>query len=472
MTGALGGRWIGAGIVAGLVAGSATWGAGAGAQDRGATRWVTAWSTSQQALGDAPLTNATVRLTARVTLAGDAIRIRLDNTFGREPLTIGRAFVGHRVRGALIATGSNRPITFDGSPQVSIAPGASILSDPVALPVLAQQDLAVSLFVPGQRVQPSQHTNAVVTSWRSPDGSGDVAAGESATPFTATTTSTWWLKAIEVQAGESTGAVVAFGDSITDGTCSTLDAHDRWEDLLSLRLGLEHDAAVRSGASRMDGPRAVLNEGIGGNTLTREGLNPPPDSPTALERFERDVASHHGVDTVVLFMGTNDIRRGAGARQVIEAMTTIAQRARAAKLRAIGVTIIPRHSQPATSATPWDDSRTRIRNEVNAWLRSGRAPFDAVIDFDRVVRDPADADRIRPAFDCGDGIHPSPRGYFEMGVVARPVDTEKALSTTADQAAGACERGRLCLAPPQCATASGIQGRSRRMVRTSRWSRR
>jgi lysophospholipase L1-like esterase len=412
MTGARIGQWIGAGIVAGAVAVGATWGASAGAQVRGASRWVTAWSTSHQALGDAVITNATVRLIARVTIPGDGVRLRFDNTFGRDPLTIGRALVGYRVRGALLAAGSNRAVMFNGSPQVSIPPGSTVLSDPVALPVLAQQDLAVSLFVPGQRLQPSQHTNAVVTSWRSADGSGDVAANESATPFTGTFTSTWWLKAIEVEASAPTGAVVAFGDSITDGTCTTLDAHDRWVNLLSVRLGLEHDAEVRAG--RTHALRAVLNEGIGGNTLTREGLTPAPDSPTALERFDRDVTSHHGVETVVLFMGTNDIRRGASGRQVIDAMTTIGQRLRAARLRALAVTIIPRHNQPPTAATPWDDSKTRIRNEVNAWLRGGRAPFDAIIDFDRIVRDTADADRIRPAFDCGDGIHPSPRGYFEM----------------------------------------------------------
>lgn len=385
------------------------------AQAPSSPRWVTAWSTSHQARGEATISNATVRLLARVTIPGDAIRIRLDNTFGREPLAIGRAFVGHRVRGALVAAGSNRPVTFNGVANVSIDPGGTVLSDPVALPVLAQQDIAVSLFVPGTNVQPTQHTGAVVTAWRSADGSGDVSADESVTPFANTFASTWWLKAVEVSATASSGAVVAFGDSITDGTCSTLDAHDRWENVVSVRLSLEHNAAVRAGAPATARHRAMLNEGIGGNTLTRENLTPAPDSPIGLERLDRDALSHHGVDTVVLFMGTNDIRRGAGARQVIAAMTTIGERVRAAKLRALAVTIIPRHNQPATAASPWDSARTRVRNEVNAWLRSSSTPFDAVIDFDRVVRDPADADRIRPAFDCGDGIHPSPRGYFEMG---------------------------------------------------------
>lgn len=378
-------------------------------------RWVTAWSTSHQIRAEPAISNATVRFMARVTIPGDTIRLRFDNTLGTEPLRIGRAFVGHRVRGALLAAGSNRPLTFSGAAEATIAPGATAWSDPVAFPVLAQQDLAVSLYIPGQRVAPTQHTGAVVTSYRTADGGGDVTADESGTPFTGTVTSLWWLKSIEVQASASSGAIAVFGDSITDGTCTTLDAHDRWENLLSVRLGLEHDAAVRAGLGAVERWRAVLNEGIGGNTLTREGLNPGPDSPTGVERLERDVLSHHGVDTVVLFMGTNDIRRGASASQVIAAMTTIAQRVRAAGIRVIGVTIIPRHNVPAVPGNSgWDTGKTRIRNEVNAWIRS-RAVFDAVIDFDRVVADVSNPDLIRPAFNCGDGIHPSPRGYFEMG---------------------------------------------------------
>lgn len=384
-------------------------------QTPAARHWVTAWSTSHQVLAEPAISNATVRFVARVTIPGDTIRLRFDNTLGTEPLRIGRAFVGHRVRGALLAAGSNRPLTFGGAGDVTIAPGATVWSDPVALPVLAQQDLAVSLYMPGQRVPPTQHTGAVVTSYRTADGSGDATADESATPFTGTITSLWWLKSIEVQASASSGAIAAFGDSISDGTCTTLDAHDRWEDLLSVRLGLDHDVSVRAGLGAGERWRAVLNEGIGGNTLTREGLNPAPDSPTGVERLERDVLSHHGVDTVVVFMGTNDIRRGASASQVIAAMTTIAQRVRAAGMRAIGVTIIPRHNVAAVPGNSgWDTGKTRIRNEVNAWIRS-RAAFDAVIDFDRVVADASNPDLIRPAFNCGDGIHPSPRGYFEMG---------------------------------------------------------
>jgi lysophospholipase L1-like esterase len=378
------------------------------------TRWVTAWSTSQQVLGEDRIANATVRMLARVTVPGDEIRVRLDNTFGTEPVTIGRAFAGYRVRGALLAAGSNRPLAFGGAAEVTIPAGGTVASDPLRLAVRAQQDLAISLHVRGTAVRPSQHTNAVVTSYRSADGSGDVAANESAAPFETPTTSTWWLKAIDVMSPSSPGTIVTFGDSITDGTCSTLDAHDRWENVLSVRLGLEYDA-TRPDRGTRNGLKAVINEGIGGNTITREGLSPPPDSPPGLERLERDVLSHHGVSDVVLFMGTNDIRRGASAASVIEGTAAIVKRVKAKGIRIVGATIIPRHNvAPTGTNTGWNADKTRIRNEVNQWIRT-KAPFDDVIDFDKVVRDPADSDLLVPAFNCGDGIHPSPLGYYEMG---------------------------------------------------------
>jgi lysophospholipase L1-like esterase len=385
------------------------------AQAPNAAPWMTAWSTSQQGLSDARITDATIRMIARVTIPGDAVRIRLDNAFGPDPVTIGRAYVGHRVRGAALAAGSNRPLTFGGRPQAVIPAGGTILSDPVALKVLAQQDLAVSLYVPGSNLKPSQHANAVVTSYKSADGSGDVASEEGPAPFAATTTALWWLKAIDVQSSSASGTIVAFGDSITDGTCATLDAHDRWEDVLSVRLGLEREASGGQSRGGPSGLKAVINEGIGGNTIVREGLSPPADSPPGLERLDRDVLSHHGVTDVVLFMGTNDIRRGATAINVIEGMTAIIQRVKSKGIRIVGVTIIPRHNvAPVGTNTGWNVEKTRMRNEVNQWIRT-KAPFDAVIDFDQVVRNPGNPDLILAPFNCGDGIHPSPLGYFEMG---------------------------------------------------------
>jgi lysophospholipase L1-like esterase len=373
--------------------------------------WVTAWATSQQSLGDTQITNATVRMIARVTIPGDSVRIRLDNAFGVEAVTIGRTYVGHRVQGAGLAAGSNHPVTFNGASAVTIPAGGSIWSDPVRLSVLAQQDVAVSLYIPGSNVKPSQHTGAVVTSYRSADGSGDLTPEEGRAAFSFTTTSLWWLKAIDVESTSSAGAIVAFGDSITDGTCSTLDAHDRWEDVLSVRLGLQQDTTALPARVL----KAVVNEGIGGNTVTGEGLTPPPDSPPGVERLDRDVLAHHGVTDVILFMGTNDIRRGATAGQVISGMTSIIGKIKAKGIRVLGVTIIPRHNAvPTGTNTGWNPDKTRIKNEVNQWIRS-KAPFDKIIDFDSVVRDPTNPDLIRPAFNCGDGIHPSPAGYYAMG---------------------------------------------------------
>ena len=295
-------------------------------------------------------------------------------------------------------------------PGVVVPAGGSVTSDPVSMRVLAQQDLAVSLHVPDTAVRPSQHTNAQVTSYLAANGAGDVVADETATPFTGTTTSTFWVKAIDVSSPSSTGAVVAFGDSITDGTCTTLDAHDRWVDLLAVRLAL--DAATRG---KPDAHKAIVNEGIGGNTITREKLQPPPDSPPGLERLERDVLSHHGVTHVILFIGTNDVRRDAQAEQVIAGMGEVAGRVKARGMKVVGVTMIPRHNRPPVEGNSgWNTAKTGARNDVNRWIRA-RSAFDAVIDFDKIVHDPANADLMVPAFNCGDGIHPSPRGYYEMG---------------------------------------------------------
>jgi lysophospholipase L1-like esterase len=367
--------------------------------------WITAWGTSQQTLGTATITNATVRMIARVTIPGDAVRIRLDNTFGSEPVTIGKVYVGLRVQGPALATGSNRQAFFNRSATVVISAGGTAESDPVPMNVLAWQDLAVSLYIPETNVRPSQHTGAVVTSFMSENGSGDVTADETLKPFTGTTTSMFWLKAIDVRSSSAAGAIVAFGDSITDGTCTTRDAHDRWEDWLALRLN----------AGKVKTYEAVVNEGIGGNTLTRENIQPPPDSPPGIERLDRDVFSHSGVKYVILFMGTNDIRREASAAQVIAGMSDIIKRVKARELKIIGVTIIPRHNvAPSDANTGWNAGKTQIRNEVNQWIRK-QGPFDAVIDFSKTVQDPVNPDLLYPAFNCGDGIHPSPRGYYEMG---------------------------------------------------------
>jgi lysophospholipase L1-like esterase len=393
-------------ITAASVWGMTAWLAPTGAAAQAASpAWITAWTTSQQGLGPAKISNATVRLIARVTAAGDSVRLRLDNTFGTAPVTFGKATIGLRVRGPAVAAGMVKPVSFGGKESVSIAPGATVVSDPVALHVEALQDVAVSLFVSGTDVQPSQHNNAQVTSYLTGNGGGDQTASENGKPFTATTTSMYWLKSIDVSPPGNASTIVAFGDSITDGTCTTLDAHDRWEDALAGRFALEKEVA-----------HAVVNEGIGGNTVTGgANLDPPVNSPPGVDRLDRDVLSHVGVTHVILFEGTNDIRRGAPAAQVIGGIKDIIARVKQKGIKIYGVTIIPRDSVvPGIPDTGWDDAKSKIRNEVNEWIRK-EAGFDAVLDFDRVVRDKSNPDIINVAYDCSDGVHPSPFGYFLMG---------------------------------------------------------
>lgn len=376
----------------------------AGLAQQPTPRWVTAWATSQQGLGQGSVTDATVRLIARVTAGGESVRIRLDNTYGTGPLLIASAYIGQRQRGPALLAGSNRQVHFGGATSVTIPAGGSVRSDPVRMTVLPRQDLAVSLYVPGADVRASQHRGALVTSYVSPNRSGDFTADETRAMY-ATMTSMWWLKSIDVLTSSVGGAIVAFGDSITDGSCSTVDAHDRWEDWLAVRFDAMDDPAAR---------RAVVNEGIGGNTLISEHLQPAPTSTPGIDRLERDVLSHDGVTDVILFMGTNDIRREASAQQVIAGMETIIEQVHARGLRIHGVTIIPRHNRaPTENNSGWTPTKTRVRNQVNDWIR-GDAPFDGVLDFDVVVRDPLNQDLILPAFNCDD-IHPTSRGYYEMG---------------------------------------------------------
>jgi lysophospholipase L1-like esterase len=370
-----------------------------------ANGWVAGWAASQQGQAQAKLSNATVRMIARVTIPGDEVRIRLDNTFGKTPVTFGTATIAPRVRGVGVANGTVKRVTFGGISSVTIPAGGSIQSDPVMMHVDAQQDLAVSLFVSLLEAQPSQHGNAQTTSYVTENGAGDKSDSIDGKEFTGKTTAMYWLKAIDVHTTRPSSTIVAFGDSITDGTCTTLDAHDRWEDVIAQRLAMNANIS-----------HSVVNEGIGGNTIVDvPGYNPPVNSPPGVDRFDRDVLTHPGVSHVILFLGTNDIRRGATAQQVENGIRAVIGRAKAKGIKVIGATIVPRHSLvPGVQDTGWDVGKTQIRNEVNAWIKKG-AGFDAVLDFDKVVRSSLDPDRLEDAYNCGDGIHPSPIGYFQMG---------------------------------------------------------
>src|SRR5258706_6398325 len=364
--------------------------------------WVTAWGTSQQGLSETKISNATVRMIARVTIPGDTVRVRLDNSFGAAPVIFAHASIGPRVRGPALAAGLVRPLTLGGKNTVTVPAGGTAESDPIALHVDAQQDLAVSLFVSGADIQPSQHNNAQVTSYVTDNGAGDQTESTDGKGFAGKTTAMYWLKSIDVRPASPATAIIMFGDSITDGTCTTLDAHDRWEDVVTQRLGML--TPIR---------RAVVNEGIGGNTVTGAHLQPAADSPPGMTRVERDVLSHSGVSHVVLFMGTNDIRREVGGEELIAGMKSILTRIKSGNqgVKVIGVTIIPRHNRdPVPDNTGWSDAKTKTRNQVNQWIRAD-ARFDGVIDFDKTVRSRGSPNLIEPPYNCGDGIHPSPIGY-------------------------------------------------------------
>lgn len=400
-------------VVLGLAVG------GSAQEPRG--NWVVAWTTSMAGLaqssgggaGGTPtplgLTDATIRMIVRPTISGGAVRVRLENTFGKEPLTIGGGFVGASLARRGLIEGTNTKLTFGGSPTVTIPAGKQVQSDPAMLKVEGRQDIAVSLYLPGSGVAVTSHSGALTTSFLTPANAGNHAADLNNMAFTETTTAMYVVSSVEVMtntaqgAPGAPGAIVAFGDSITDGSCAVLDAHNRWEDVLGMRL-------LFQGGKEW----AVVNEGIGGNTITRQNLNPPPDSPPGLERLSRDALELSGVTHVILFEGTNDLRRDASAEQVIAGMQEIITRVKAANLKIYGVTIIPRHNvAPSANNAGWNPAKTAARNVVNEWIRH-KAGFDGVIDFDQVVRDGANHDLLNPAYNC-DGIHPSPLGYLAMG---------------------------------------------------------
>ena len=294
--------------------------------------------------------------------------------------------------------GSSTPLTFGGVPSVTIPAGGKIVSDEARFKVDAFEDIAVDLYLPGASVPLTAHNGAVTTSYMTPNEAGNHVADSANGVFTATTTAMYFLSSVEVNSSAVQGAIVTFGDSITDGTCSTLDAHDRWEDVLALRLLLDRGTGW-----------AVINEGIGGNTVTGKNLDPPPASPPGTDRLNRDVLAHSGVTHVIVFEATNDIRRGASADAVIAGLQDIVSRVKVAKMKVIGVTVIPR-----AGSTGWEPAMTAARNAVNDWIRH-RAGFDAVIDFDRVVADPTNREVISAPYNCGDSVHPNPFGYLAMG---------------------------------------------------------
>jgi lysophospholipase L1-like esterase len=367
--------------------------------------WVGTWAASQQLveprnLPPAPgLAGSTLRQVIHVSVGGRSIRVRLSNTFGASPLTIAAARIARSAGGSAIDTASELPLTFGGSDSVTIAAGGAVTSDPMAFDVAPLSNCAVTLRFGAAPVEVTGHPGSRTTSYLE---SGDrLSAPELAD---ATTTDHWYVVAgLDVAAAGA--AVVTLGNSITDGHGAGTNRDDRWPDDLARRL--QADPRTRG--------VAVINAGIGGNTILRAGLGP-----TALSRLDRDVLEASGVRWVIVLEGVNDIgiARESGAatavaRELIPAYRQIIDRAHARGLRVYGGTITPFGGSFYDS-----DEREQARQTVNRWIRTSGA-FDAVIDFDAAVRDPANPRRLRPEADSGDHLHPGEAGYQMMADAIR-----------------------------------------------------
>jgi lysophospholipase L1-like esterase len=375
--------------------------------------WTATWIASPEARwnGDFPLpTNLphqlwdqTVRQVARASIGGSRVRIVLSNAYGMHPLKIGAADIALSGKDTeSIVPGSNRVLTFGGKTSVVIPPGAPMLSDPVDLDVAALSHLAVSLYLPDPTAPATFHRDARQTAYI---GAGNQTAATSL-KVDSTLTTRVFLAAIQVEAAPGTRTVVAFGDSITDGDGANINADARWPDFLAQRLA----------------PRgvAVLNAGISGARVLRDkmGVN-------ALARFQRDVLAQPGIRTVIVLMGINDIAwkdtplalsdESTTAQGLIAGYQQLIARAHARHVRIIGATLTP--FEGALEDTPmrgnYGVGKERVRQQVNDWIRHSGA-FDAVIDFDAILRDPKHPTRLLPAYDSGDHLHPGDAGNRVM----------------------------------------------------------
>lgn len=368
--------------------------------------WVGTWTASLHQPNPGPptltnggFTNQTLRQIVHTSVGGTAVRVRL-STFGAGDLLVGAAHVAIRDAGAAIVPGTDRALTFGGEPSVRIPPGAVVLSDPVELDVPALADLAVSIHVPEQTGPATWHFVAQQTSYVSTQGNF---AGALDMPVSATTQAWFWLGAVEVFVPKQVGAIAAFGDSVTDGVGSTPGVNNRWTDHLARALVAEH------GTHQM----GVLKASITGNRLLHDGIGP-----NALARFERDVLAQVGVSHVIVLLGNNDITLGnlfpdeaVTAAEIIQAHRLLIARARAQGLNTFGGTLPPFGGLVSPAVFPALEFE---RQAVNKWIRFG-GEYDAVIDFDEVLRDPVDPGRLRPLYDSGDHLHPNDAGYEAMG---------------------------------------------------------
>jgi len=403
----------------------------AGKREKG--HWIGTWAAAPQRSvpGHAQsFRNQTVRLIVHISAGGRAVRIKISNTFGDQPLVIGSAHIARRVSGANIDAGSDRALRFGKHSSTTIPPGSLAVSDPVDLDVSPLSDLAISLFLPDPTAATTLHLLAQQTNYVSPE-TGDSAALAS---FPVAKTISFWpfLTGVDVMASRRGAAIVAFGSSLTDGDGSTKDANRRWPDVLAERL-------EKAGGAEL----GVLNEGIIGNRLLNDIQSPgqlggpPPLGPvyvqlgpalgqSGLARFERDALSQSGVEYVVLALGINDIlfpgafipqAEAVSAQKLISGNRELIARAHKHGIRVIGTTIPP--CEHALFREPlfegfYTQQKEDVRQEVNAWIRNSRE-FDGVIDFDAAVRDPNHPTQLLPAYDSGDHLHVNDAGNVAQG---------------------------------------------------------
>lgn len=369
--------------------------------------WVGTW-TASPAPSEAGygLNNHTIRMTPRISFGGDTLRVRVSNAYGTRPLAVGGGTIALRDKGPAIVPGSARTLTFNGAGSATIAAGALLVSDAVRLDAPALADLAVSLHFPGEILPAFQITGryARQTNYISPPGNF---AGETSMPVGKVTDEWFFVSGIDVLASAETGGVVCLGDSLTDANISTHDAFCRWPDQLARRF------AERRGGR----PMAVMNQGLGGNRILHDLRG---DS--GLRRFDRDVLAQPGITHAIVMLGTNDLRNRnakpeeeATGEQMIAGLHQMAMRAQARGIKIIGATLTP-FGNETFMANAWNPTRERHRATVNAWIRDSGV-FDGVADFDAALRDPERPTQMLPIWDCGDGLHPSDRGYCRMGDV-------------------------------------------------------
>jgi lysophospholipase L1-like esterase len=384
------------------------------AQPRTSEHWVATWATALVARPlpgpnspprrpgfppPAKIDNQTLRQIVHTSIGGNRIRVVLSNAFGTAPVEIGAADVALRDKDSAVVAASVKPLTFNGRKTGKILPGAVLLSDPVELDVAALQDLAIDLYLPGDLgISPSPvttHNGASQTNYIS--GAGNHAGERQLEPQSQT--GSWFLIArVEVAAPAGAHAVVAFGDSITDGARSTPSTNSRWPDELARRLAGRRGAEI-----------AVLNAGISGNQVLADGAGI-----SALARFDRDVLMQTGVTHVIVLEGINDIGI-AGAKPTPSVQDLIAgheqliARAHARGLKIYGATLTP-----FEGARYWTPEGEKKREALNDWIRSSGA-YDGVIDFDKLSRDSSAPTKFAPAFDSGDHLHPGDAGYKAMG---------------------------------------------------------